>query len=162
MYRGQTVFSQLMQFVPWMAFSRIVTRYSGDRGVRNLNCAQQFRAMAFAQLTRRRSLRDLSERRPVASGVWPGVAWTPVGDLERDHAIAALKGRSRAHDHLIRLLVELLNEMGPEPGAVDQRMIRSAQILRDSMGDEPFGPFACGYIEVMDELVDLIKVGLPR
>ena len=59
MYRGQTVFSQIMQFVPWMAFSRIVGRYRGDRGVRNLNCAQQFRAMAFAQLTRRRSLRDL-------------------------------------------------------------------------------------------------------
>ena len=59
MYRGQTVFSQLMQFVPWRAFSRIVARYSGDRGVRNLNCAQQFRARAFAQLTRRRSLRDL-------------------------------------------------------------------------------------------------------
>ena len=27
--------------------------------MRQLNCAQQFRAMAFAQLTRRRSLRDL-------------------------------------------------------------------------------------------------------
>ena len=59
MYRGQTVFSQLMQFVPWVAFSRIVARYRGDRGVRQLNCAQQFRAMAFAQLTHRRSLRDL-------------------------------------------------------------------------------------------------------
>ncbi len=59
MYCGQTVFSQLMQFVPWMAFSRIVARYSGDRGVRHLNCAQQFRAMAFGQLTRRRRLRDL-------------------------------------------------------------------------------------------------------
>ena len=59
MYRGQTVFAQLMQFVPWMAFSRMVARHNGDRGVRNLNCAQQFRAMAFAQLTHRRSLRDL-------------------------------------------------------------------------------------------------------
>ena len=59
MYRGQTVFVQLMQFVRWMAFSRTVARYKGDRGVRNLNCAQQFRALAFAQLTRRSSLRDL-------------------------------------------------------------------------------------------------------
>ena len=59
MYRGQTVFAQLMQFVPWMAFSRMVARHSGDRGVRHLKCAQQFRAMAFAQLTHRRSLRDL-------------------------------------------------------------------------------------------------------
>ena len=59
MYRGRTVFSQFMQFVPWEAFSRIVARYRGDRGVRNLNCAQQFRAMASAQRTRRKSLRDL-------------------------------------------------------------------------------------------------------
>lgn len=48
-----------MQFVPWMKFSRIDARYNGDRGLRKLNCAQQFRAMAFAQLTRRRRLRDL-------------------------------------------------------------------------------------------------------
>ncbi len=59
MYQGQTVFAQLMQFIPWRAFYRIVARYGGDRGVRQLNCAQQFRAMAFAQLTHRRSLRDL-------------------------------------------------------------------------------------------------------
>ncbi|MDE0628475.1 MAG: DUF4372 domain-containing protein [Bryobacterales bacterium] len=59
MYRRQTVFSQLMRSVPWMAFSRIFARYRGDRGVRKLNCAQQFRAMAFAQLIRRKSLRDL-------------------------------------------------------------------------------------------------------
>lgn len=59
MNRGQTVFSQLMGFVPWRAFSRIVARHRGDRGVRKLNCAQQFRAMALAQLTHRRSLRDL-------------------------------------------------------------------------------------------------------
>lgn len=60
MYRGQTLFSQVMQHVPWMAFSRIVARYDGDRRVRRLNCAQQFRAMAFAQLTGRRSLRALA------------------------------------------------------------------------------------------------------
>ena len=59
MDRVPTVFSQFMQFVPWRAFSRIVARYKGDRGVRKLNCAQQFRAMACAQMTRRRSLRDL-------------------------------------------------------------------------------------------------------
>ena len=59
MCRGQTVFSKLMQFVPWVAFSRIVACYCGDRGVRKLNCSQQFRALAFARLTRRNSLRDL-------------------------------------------------------------------------------------------------------
>ena len=42
-----------------MVFSRIVARYRGDLGVRKLNCAQQFRALTFAQLTRRESLRNL-------------------------------------------------------------------------------------------------------
>ena len=59
MYRGQTVFSHPMQFLPWREFSRIVARCRGGRGVRKLNCAQQFRAMAVAQLTRRRGLRNL-------------------------------------------------------------------------------------------------------
>ena len=33
--------------------------YSGDKGVRTLSCAEQFRVMAFAQLTYRESLRDI-------------------------------------------------------------------------------------------------------
>ncbi len=34
-------------------------RYSGNAGVRRMNCAEQFRVMAFAQLTWRESLRDI-------------------------------------------------------------------------------------------------------
>ena len=48
-----------MEFVPWTSFSRIVQRYGGNAGVRSLSCAEQFRAMAFAQLTWRESLRDI-------------------------------------------------------------------------------------------------------
>lgn len=56
---GKTLFSQLMDFLPWSTFNRYVARYSGDKGVRTLNCAEQFRVMAFAQLTYRESLRDI-------------------------------------------------------------------------------------------------------
>ena len=59
MYVGKTLFAQVMEFVPWTSFSRIVQRYSGNAGVRSLTCAEQFRAMAFAQLTWRESLRDI-------------------------------------------------------------------------------------------------------
>lgn len=59
MYVGKTLFSQVMEFVPWTSFARIVDRYSGNAGVRTLSCAEQFRAMAFAQLTWRESLRDI-------------------------------------------------------------------------------------------------------
>lgn len=56
---GKTLFAQLMDFLPWTTFSRYVQRYDGDRRVRTLTCAEQFRIMAFAQLTYRESLRDI-------------------------------------------------------------------------------------------------------
>ena len=56
---GKTLFAQLMEFVPWTSFARIVLRYGGDFKVRSLSCTEQFRAMAFAQLTYRESLRDI-------------------------------------------------------------------------------------------------------
>jgi transposase len=59
MNTGKTLFAQLMEFLPWKAFSRVVTRYGGDSGVRTLSCGEQYRAMAFAQLTYRESLRDI-------------------------------------------------------------------------------------------------------
>jgi Domain of unknown function (DUF4372) len=48
---GKTLFAQIMEFISWTSFSRIVQRYSGDVGVRRLTCSEQFRVMAFAQLT---------------------------------------------------------------------------------------------------------------
>ena len=59
MHIGKTLFAQIMAFVPWTSFTRIVERYCGDSGVRRLGCTEQFRAMAFAQLTYRESLRDI-------------------------------------------------------------------------------------------------------
>ena len=59
MYVGKTLFAQVMEFIPWTSFDRIVRRHGGNAGVRSLSCAEQFRAMAFAQLTWRESLRDI-------------------------------------------------------------------------------------------------------
>ena len=56
---GKTLFAQIMEFVPWTSFTRIVDRYSGNAGVRRMTCAEQFRVMAFSQLTWRESLRDI-------------------------------------------------------------------------------------------------------
>ncbi len=59
MNKDRTLFAQLMDFLPWSTFARLVVRYDGDHRVRSLNCAEQYRAMAFAQLTYRESLRDI-------------------------------------------------------------------------------------------------------
>jgi hypothetical protein len=56
---GRTLFSQVMDFVPWTSFDRIVARYGGDVRVRTLRCTEHFRVMAFAQITYRESLRDI-------------------------------------------------------------------------------------------------------
>ena len=59
MNTGKTLFAQLMDFLPWSTFDRIVARYDGDRAVRTLSCAAQYQVMAFAQITHRESLRDI-------------------------------------------------------------------------------------------------------
>lgn len=59
MYIGKTLFAQLMDFLPWTTFGRIVTRYGGNHRVRTLPCTEHFRILAFAQLTYRESLRDI-------------------------------------------------------------------------------------------------------
>lgn len=59
MHMGKTLFAQVMEFIPWSTFHRIVDRYGGDHRARALLCTEQFRCMAFAQLTYRESLRDI-------------------------------------------------------------------------------------------------------
>ena len=59
MYLGKTLFSQVMDYVPWKTFRRIIERRGGNAGVRTLDCSDLFRVMAFSQLTWRESLRDI-------------------------------------------------------------------------------------------------------
>jgi hypothetical protein len=54
---GKTLFAQLMDFLPWTTFTRIVERHGGNRYVKLLAATDQFRVMAFAYLTYRQSLR---------------------------------------------------------------------------------------------------------
>lgn len=59
MYTGPMIFSQLMDFLPKHEFDKCVRRYQGNYRVRKFSCLDQFRCMAFAQLTYRESLRDI-------------------------------------------------------------------------------------------------------
>jgi hypothetical protein len=59
MNTGKILFAQIMDYLPWKTFHRIVTRYDGDYRIRTLPCSDQFRVLAFAQLTFRESLRDI-------------------------------------------------------------------------------------------------------
>ena len=58
---GKTVFAQLMDFVPYFQFQASVERYQGNKWVQEFSCWDQWLALAFAQLTARRSLRDIED-----------------------------------------------------------------------------------------------------
>ncbi len=55
----QTVFAQIMDFLPLHEIRKCVRRYHGNRKVQTFSCLDQFFCMAFAQLTYRESLRDI-------------------------------------------------------------------------------------------------------
>jgi len=59
MYAGSLVFTQVMNFMPLKHFQRCVEKYQGNFSVKSFSCLDQFRVMAFAQLTYRESLRDI-------------------------------------------------------------------------------------------------------
>ena len=58
-YNGQTVFCQIMGFIPIKKFRRCVVRYNGNYRVYSFTCFDQFLCMAFGQLKYRESLRDI-------------------------------------------------------------------------------------------------------
>lgn len=61
MFDKTTVFSQIMELVPWRRLQTIVDRYNGDHHARNIKTHQLFRVMVAAQLTQQRSLRSTVE-----------------------------------------------------------------------------------------------------
>jgi transposase len=58
MNQGQSLFAQLMEYLPHYELAKCIARYGGNRRVRNFSCSDQLLCMAFAQVTFRDSLRD--------------------------------------------------------------------------------------------------------
>ena len=59
MNSGQTVFRQLLQFLPRHDFNQCVRRYRGDYRAKSFSTFDQFLCLAYAQTTGRESLRDI-------------------------------------------------------------------------------------------------------
>ncbi|APZ44138.1 IS4 family transposase [Acidihalobacter ferrooxydans] len=59
MYTGKLVFAQAIDHLPLHTLRRCIQLYNGNRHVKRFSCQEQYRCMAFAQLTYRESLRDI-------------------------------------------------------------------------------------------------------
>lgn len=115
---GQTIFSQLMDFLPPpYEFRLCVQRYQGNYKIKSFSCWEQFLTLAFAQLTYRESLRDIE---------------------------ACLRAQPTKLYHMgIRSLISR-NTLAHANGVRDWRIYADfAQVLigvaRDLYRDEPFG-----------------------
>lgn len=112
---GKTLFAQVMEYVPWKTFGRIIDRHSGDSGVRTLGCADLFRVMAFAQLTWRESLRDIESCLASNQGklYHMGLSGVPARSTLSD----ALNRRDWRiyHDLAMRLIIRARNLYATEP-----------------------------------------------
>jgi len=60
MHAGRIVFSQLLDFLPKKQFDGCVRLYQGNHRIKTFSCFDQYPCIAFAQITYRQSLRDLS------------------------------------------------------------------------------------------------------
>ena len=59
MYHGKLVFAQAIDHLPHHTLRRCIQRYHGNYHIKRFSCQDQYRCMAFAQLTYRESLRDI-------------------------------------------------------------------------------------------------------
>lgn len=59
MYIGKLVFAQTIDHLPLHSLRRCIQRYDGNYHIKSFSCQDQYRCMAFAQLTYRESLRDI-------------------------------------------------------------------------------------------------------
>lgn len=59
MNSGNTVLTQLVNYIPKYQFDKIVEKYKGNYKAQEFSCWEQFICMVFAQLTYRESLRDI-------------------------------------------------------------------------------------------------------
>ena len=53
MYAGKTLFSQLMDCLPWSTFARLVTRYDGDHSVQTFPCTEPSHGICAADIPRK-------------------------------------------------------------------------------------------------------------
>lgn len=59
MHQGKYVFNQVISFLSRHLFDQCVEKFGGDHRTKMLSCWQQFLVMAFGQLGKRESLRDV-------------------------------------------------------------------------------------------------------
>lgn len=98
-----TVFNQLLDFLPRYEFECFVAQYDGDRYTKRLDSWQQFLCLLFAQATGRESLRDIETGLKVHEKRWYHLGLESVA-----RSTLADANRRRPYEIFERLFYEIL------------------------------------------------------
>ena len=91
MHEGLFVFAQLIEFLPRHDFNKCVRRYQGDKRLKSFSCRDHFLCLAFAQLTYRESLRDITTclramgKKLYHAGIRGSISRSTLADANRAH-----------------------------------------------------------------------------
>jgi Transposase DDE domain/Domain of unknown function (DUF4372) len=107
-----TVFNQVLQFVPRDHFNAFVGQHNGDRYVKKLTTWNQFVALLYAQATGKQSLRDIEAGLQIHSSQWHHLG---VGSVARSSLSDANSRRdSRIFELLFYEILARCKEVTPK------------------------------------------------
>ena len=136
MVEGKFIFSELMDHVPWRRLQTCVNRYNGDYKIQTYRFAEQFRVMAFAQLTYRHSLREietLSSAKILHSSAFRLIPSSSCNLLQSIFMMQPTKNRLGNHSLIIRKNMSRSFDCRQNGGSIgnprSQARMRSAPVV---------------------------------
>lgn len=138
-----TVFSQVLQHIPWGVLSRETAARRADRGVRRLDCRAHLAALLVGQCFAARGLRDIEAAMKVHAG---GLARRGIVPARR----STLSDANQTRDPAVfeALMPPLLARLRPKALAVTQRALRliDATLVRPGAGAAAWAKFEAGLV----------------
>ena len=84
MNKDKYVFAQIVEYLDYFKFRRLVEKYRGDAHVKHFSCWHQLLTLMFGQLSGRKSLRDLTTVLEAPAEMLP--SWTCQQARVKKHA----------------------------------------------------------------------------
>lgn len=105
MYHSNTIFNQLLSFIPRREFKRFVGQHKGDRYVKKMTVWNQFVILMYAQATGKDSLRDIETGLRTCPNMWSHLGIQTVAKTSIGRA-----NNTRSHKIFENLFYSLLAE----------------------------------------------------
>jgi len=105
MYYSNTIFNQLLGFLPKYKFNQFVGQHNGDRYIKKLTTWNQLTALLYAQATGKKSLRDIETGLKIHKNQWYHLG---IGSVAKSSL--AYANRNRSYEIFEKLFYALLEQ----------------------------------------------------